>query len=269
MPLPTRSGRLRVILPAVLVPLVVVTLIVLGVVLSIWFVWYRKKSKVLEMFLLEDVSTAYRQVHDPWTKRGPHEKEFPPQNLKLTRELGEGAFGIVYQAEAKGITSDEDECSNVAVKQLRQGSNETDDFFREVDFMAKLDHPNVVKLLGVCTLEEPFSMMFEYMDLGDLCGFLREAVGLGKSDDDGAEKEEGGEDTKEGDDDLLATEPLLTKPELLSIAKQVAEGMTYISSLHLVHRDLATRNCLVATGLVVKIGDFGMSRNVNESDYYR
>lgn len=43
----------------------------------------------------------------------------------------------------------------------------------------------------------------------------------------------------------------------------------YISSKHLIHRDLATRNCLVATGLVVKIADFGMSRDVYSSDYYR
>ena len=172
---------------------------------------------------------------------------------------------MVYQAEALGILSNEHEWTDVAVKQLRPGSNEADDFFREVDFMSKLDHPNVVKLLGVCSLEEPFSMVFEYMDLGDLCGFLREAVGLGKDDDD---KEGEGENPGNQEEDKF-DEPLLTKEELLVIVKQIAEGMMYISSLHLVHRDLATRNCLVATGLVVKIGDFGMSRNVNESDYYR
>ena len=256
------SVRLGVILPAIIVPLVVITLISLGIVLSIWLVWYRRKSKVLASFELEDVSTAYRQVRNPWTKRGSHDKEFPPENLKLVRELGEGAFGVVYQAEALGILGDESEWTDVAVKQLRRGSNEADDFFREVDFMSKLDHPNVVKLLGVCSLEEPFSMVFEYMDLGDLCGFLREAIGLGKDDND---KEE----NPDNQDEDKFDEPLLTKEELLIIVKQVAEGMVYISSLHLVHRDLATRNCLVATGLVVKIGDFGMSRNVNESDYYR
>lgn len=171
---------------------------------------------------------------------------------------------MVYQAEALGILSDENEWTDVAVKQLRTGSNEADDFFREVDFMSKLDHPNIVKLLGVCSQEEPFSMVFEYMDLGDLCGFLREAIGLGKGDTDKEEENPG--DQEDGD---KFDEPLLTKEELLVIVKQIAEGMVYISSLHLVHRDLATRNCLVATGLVVKIGDFGMSRNVNESDYYR
>ena len=56
---------------------------------------------------------------------------------------------------------------------------------------------------------------------------------------------------------------------IISYSMQVAEGMVYISSKHLVHRDLATRNCLVATGLVVKIADFGMSRDVYSSDYYR
>jgi serine/threonine protein kinase len=248
------------------VPLVVITLIPLGIILSLWVVWYRRKSKALASFELEDVSTAYRQVYNQWTKRGPHDKEFPPENLKLTRELGEGAFGVVYQAEALGVICDDNEWTDVAVKQLRTGSNEADDFFREVDFMSKLDHPNIVKLLGVCSQEEPFSMVFEYMDLGDLCGFLREAIGLGKGDNDKEEENPGNQEETGGDE---FDEPLLTKEELLVIVKQIAEGMVYISSLHLVHRDLATRNCLVATGLVIKIGDFGMSRNVNESDYYR
>ncbi len=103
-------------------------------------------------------------------------------------------------------------------------------------------------------------MIFEYMDLGDLCSFLREAIGLGK--------DVGDNEQIEGEDALI-TEPLLTNEELLTIALQVAEGMVYISSKHLVHRDLAARNCLVATGLLVKIADFGMSRNINTTDYYR
>ena len=89
------STPLGVILPAVIVPLVVITLIPLGVVLSLWVVWYRRKSKAIAKFELEDISTAYRQVYNTWTNRGPHDKEFPPESLKLTRELGEGAFGVV------------------------------------------------------------------------------------------------------------------------------------------------------------------------------
>ncbi|KAG9337195.1 hypothetical protein JZ751_029675 [Albula glossodonta] len=56
---------------------------------------------------------------------------------------------------------------------------------------------------------------------------------------------------------------------MLHIAQQIAAGMVYLASQHFVHRDLATRNCLVGENLLVKIGDFGMSRDVYSTDYYR
>jgi neurotrophic tyrosine kinase receptor type 1 len=56
---------------------------------------------------------------------------------------------------------------------------------------------------------------------------------------------------------------------LIAVTVQIAAGMEYLSAQHFVHRDLATRNCLVGEGLIVKIGDFGMSRDVYSTDYYR
>ena len=61
----------------------------------------------------------------------------------------------------------------------------------------------------------------------------------------------------------------LNDSQLIKICKNVAAGMEYLASKKFLHRDLATRNRLVGKDLMVKIADFGMSRNVYHSDYYR
>lgn len=69
--------------------------------------------------------------------------------------------------------------------------------------------------------------------------------------------------------DPLLSAPVPSYPMLLHVAAQIASGMRYLATLNFVHRDLATRNCLVGENFTIKIADFGMSRNLYAGDYYR
>ncbi|RLU25724.1 hypothetical protein DMN91_001881 [Ooceraea biroi] len=178
--------------------------------------------------------------------------QFTTNNVVLLQELGEGAFGKVYKGELQ--TGNKCEPSiYVAVKTLKENATPKtqSDFKREVELMTDLRHPNIICLLGVILKGEPMCMLFEYMTQGDLHEFLichspRSDVPLNNS---GAK--------------------ILEQPEFLHIALQIASGMEYLASHHYVHRDLAARNCLVGDNLTVKISDFGLSRDIYSSDYYR
>ena len=63
--------------------------------------------------------------------------------------------------------------------------------------------------------------------------------------------------------------PELSFYNLLLITKQIADGVSYMSSKRFVHRDIATRNVLVGDDLLVKISDFGLAQDIYGTDYYR
>ncbi|KAJ8290130.1 hypothetical protein GJAV_G00009030 [Gymnothorax javanicus] len=175
------------------------------------------------------------------------------QDIVLKWELGEGAFGKVYLAECANLSPDSDKML-VAIKTLKDANESTrQDFQREAELLTVLQHEHIVRFYGVCADGEPLAMVFEYMRHGDLNRFLRAH----------------GPDARILEEVNMPLLGQLTLPQMLQIAAQIASGMVYLASLHFVHRDLATRNCLVGEGLVVKIGDFGMSRDIYSTDYYR
>lgn len=177
--------------------------------------------------------------------------------------LGEGAFGRVYLGSVDFLTPDEP-TTLVAVKTLKDANVEEarQDFEREAELLVNLLHDNIVKFYGISLDGEPLMMIFEYMEYGDLNNFLRthgpDATVMNSTKDN----------SNTSTNTARSIGPLQSF-DLLKISIQIAAGMEYLATQHFVHRDLATRNCLVGCTLIVKIGDFGMSRDVYSTDYYR
>ncbi|XP_042320509.1 inactive tyrosine-protein kinase 7 [Sceloporus undulatus] len=170
----------------------------------------------------------------------------PRSSLQTITPLGKGEFGEVFLAKAKGIEDNETEVL-VLVKSLQTRDEQLQlDFRREFEMFGKLNHSNVVRLLGLCREAEPHYMILEYVDLGDLKQFLRISR------------------TK---DEKLKPQPISTKQKV-SFCCQVALGMEHLSNNRFVHKDLAARNCLVSAQRQVKVSSLSLSKDVYNSEYY-
>ncbi|XP_026565133.1 NT-3 growth factor receptor isoform X3 [Pseudonaja textilis] len=195
----------------------------------------------------------FRQGHN-CHKPDTYVQHIKRRDIILKRELGEGAFGKVFLAECYNLSPTKDKML-VAVKALKDPTLAArKDFQREAELLTNLQHDHIVKFYGVCGDGDPLIMVFEYMKHGDLNKFLRAHGPDAMILVDGQPRQVKGE---------------MGLSQMLHIASQIASGMVYLASQHFVHRDLATRNCLVGVNLLVKIGDFGMSRDVYSTDYYR
>lgn len=172
------------------------------------------------------------------------EWEIPRELVVVNRKLGHGAFGLVYGGEAN---IDGKGWVDVAVKTLKVGSTIEDklDFLSEAEVMKRLDHKNIVKLIGICTKSEPVLTVMEFMLYGDLKTYLLSRRNSAQSNDSVSSK------------------------RLTSMAHDVACALSYLAELKYVHRDVASRNCLVHSSHIVKLGDFGMTRPIFEADYYK
>lgn len=154
--------------------------------------------------------------------------------VQSTKKLGEGAFGEVH----KGILRLR-RCGkkiDVALKLAKLDAMTKDqiqDFMKEARLMRDFDHPNVVRLYGVAATQEPLMLVMELASDGALDSYLKKHA--------------------------------CTVETKLTMIVQAAWGIEYLHERPILHRDLASRNCLYGDGMV-KISDFGLSREGRSYD---
>ncbi|XP_052831845.1 uncharacterized protein LOC106870410 isoform X2 [Octopus bimaculoides] len=181
--------------------------------------------------------------NEPNSRIVSFQQAFPRKQLTYLSEMGMGWFGQVVQGIADNVLVGVRQ-SNVVVQVLRDDASalEMQKFLQEVAGYRILDHPNVLRLLGMCTEAIPFLILFEYFPLGDLKSYLIE---------------------QENKLPMHKERKLL-----LHFAVDVACGLACLHRHNYVHCDLALRNCLVTNDLSVKVGDYGLAEDLYKEDYY-
>ncbi|KAI3804784.1 hypothetical protein L1987_26593 [Smallanthus sonchifolius] len=217
--------KLKIILPIILVLLVVLVSVC---------VFYRFKKRKSKGTLEED------HGYDAGNENSKDDLELPlidfsalrkaTANFSDNNKLGEGGFGPVY----KGVMENGQE---VAVKRLSRTSTQgLSEFKNEVITISKLQHRNLVRLLGCCIKGAEKMLVYEYMPNKSLDTFIFNEN----------------------------QSKILDWPTRFHIIKGIARGILYLhqdSRLRIIHRDLKVSNILLDHNMNPKISDFGMARS--------
>lgn len=181
--------------------------------------------------------------------------DFPREKLNIVENLGCGYFGDVHICEVDRFPGYDEVFRNtssdlVIVKSLRPGSLDAlrIEFQQEAKRLARLADRNVARLLGASLEDDPMCIVSENGEYGDLNQYLQSHI---------------------AETSTVHTAKTLSFGTLVYMATQIASGMKHLEEMDFVHRDLATRNCLVSRGYTVKVSDLGSGRNAYAADYFR
>ncbi|XP_049708064.2 uncharacterized protein LOC110382713 [Helicoverpa armigera] len=167
--------------------------------------------------------------------------------LELREELGAGRFGSVRLARLRTSTHG---TRYIAAKALRANAApaEESEFLREACTIASLDHPHIVRLVGVCIADGPPLVLMELAFFGDLLGYLRARRHLVEGAGTEAPPASGEAEH-------------VSAGALTRLAREAAEALRYLGARGVVHRDVRAANCLVDVRRSLKLADFGMARD--------
>ncbi|PAA48672.1 hypothetical protein BOX15_Mlig025458g1 [Macrostomum lignano] len=193
--------------------------------------------------------------------------ELDRKRIHVVRKIGQGAFGTVHSGQ---YTFSGTNIHNVAIKMLKRDYSEEEmiALVKEIEIMKMMrsnPHPNIIKLVGVCTKGGPVLLLTELALYGNLRDFLKQRPVTSKQ----ADYMNVLPDTRE-----VCFTPCVRPVQLLHFSRDVARALQFMADIKIVHRDIAARNILVANSdekgkIVAKVSDFGLTRNVSDKDYYR
>ncbi|XP_059411618.1 focal adhesion kinase 1-like isoform X4 [Carassius carassius] len=187
-----------------------------------------------------DETDDYAEIideEDTYTMPSTQDYEIQRDRIELGRCIGEGQFGDVHQGV---YISPENPSLSVAIKTCKNCTSDSvrEKFLQEALTMRQFDHPHIVKLIGIIT-ENPVWIIMELCTLGELRSLLQ---------------------IRKYNLDLSV---------LILFSYQLSTALAYLESKRFVHRDIAARNVLVSSTDCVKLGDFGLSRYMEDCSYYK
>ncbi|XP_022808202.1 tyrosine kinase receptor Cad96Ca-like [Stylophora pistillata] len=187
----------------------------------------RTRSQAMANTIQNNSPHSTEQI-SKYTSLNPYTRswEIPREHVTIKQIVGKGGFENASESEKKDLLS-------------------------ELELMKQLKpHPYVIKLLGCVTKSEPLLVLIEHVPYGGLLGYLRKSHGLNNT---------------YFKDPNIKPQTNLTSQQAMKFAWQIADGMSYLSSIAV---NLAARNVLVGEEETCNVTDFGMARHVKEDDIY-